>query len=138
MSDDHYEFEDKEWGTDRPATTGVNERMNEEEKQGVFGWVYDHRETIVVEFLKYMFGIGISLLYFALLITIADFALKWLIASSPEFDFAWKIIIFALGLTLVVAGLAIVVWFIIMAYYLRWFKWFRDRLEFIDPVRRMD
>lgn len=107
-------------------------------EKGLFNWIYEHREQIIVEFLKWIFGIGITLLYFSGLITIGDVAVKWLIASSPEFDFAWKIVFFALGFTLVVAGLAIVVWFVIIAYYLRWFNWFQDKLEFIDPIRRLD
>jgi len=111
--------------------------MNDDEK-GIFGWFFTHREKIIVESLKWIFGIGITLVYFALLITIADFSLKWLLSTSPEFEFAWKFFLFALGMSLVVAGLAIVVWFVLMAYYLKWFNWFQDRLEFIDPVRRLD
>lgn len=111
--------------------------MNDEGQKGLFGWIYDHREKMIVEMLKWIFGIGISLIYFALLVTIADAGLKWLIAASPQFEFAWKTTFLALGISLVVIGMAIVAWFVLIAYYLRWFNWFKDHMEFIDPVRRL-
>ena len=137
MNEEPPPFKDKEWGTDRPAVVGVDKKMNEEEQKGLFGWIFAHRERIVVEFLKWVFGIGISLIYFSGLITIADGLLKWLIVTSPEFEFAWKTTFLALGISLVVIGLAVVVWVVLIAYYLRFFNSFKDRLEFIDPVRRL-
>ncbi len=110
-----------------------------DEEKGLFGWIYANREKVLVDyFMKYLFAIAITFLYIAATITFYDVMVKWLLSTSPEFEFAWKMFFFAAGITLLAGGLTILLWFIIMAYYMKFFLLLRKRMEFIDPTRRLD
>lgn len=110
--------------------------MNDEQK-GLFGWIYDHRERIIVEALKYLFLLGFSLIYLSGIITFYDVLFKWLMTSTADIQFAWKALAFGAGLGILVLAITILVYFVMVAYYLRFFDWFQDRLELIDPTRRL-
>ena len=112
--------------------------MSENEEKGFFGWIFANREKIVVEIMKYTYALALTLFYFATLITVGDYGLKWLLEYSPQFSLAWKGILFAASATLFAAATVILVWFLMIAYYLKAFNWFKKRFEFIDTTKEMD
>ena len=114
----------------------IREESDEPKKErDLFGWIFHHREMLVVHFLKVTFLIGISLLYLAVAITFYDVLFKWLMVNTVEIDFAWKTLIFGLGLGVMVFGFTLLVYVIMVAYYLKFFKWFEARLEWIDHTK---
>ena len=125
---------ENKWDTGSPDTI---QESNEE--KGLFGWIYANREKIIVDyFIKYVFAIGLTALYIAIAITFYDVAFKWLMDVSPEVEFAWKTFFFAVAAVFLAGGATLVIWFITMAYYLKFFAIFRKRMEFIDETRRLD
>jgi len=130
-------MKDEEWGTDSPAVVRVDRPLNDEEK-GPFGWLYAHREKIIVNGMKYLFLLGLSLIYLSGVITLYDALFDWLMASTVGIQFAWKALAFGAGLGVLVFATTLLLYFVMVAYYMRFWGWFEDRLEFIDPVRRLD
>lgn len=113
--------------------------MKPTEDEGFFGWIYKHREKLLVDyFIKSLFAFAITTGYLAIAITIYDISFKWLVEVTPNLEFAWKTFFFTVSALAFAFGITIVVWAISIAYYLKFFKWFRLRMEFIDPERTLD
>ena len=77
------------------------------------------------------------MVYLSGVITLYDALFDWLMESTVGIQFAWKTLAFGAGLGVLVFATTLLIYFVMVAYYMRFWGWFEDRLEFIDPVRRL-